>query len=159
MVLLWEVKSLFDLSIEAIVEGIVDQYCKAPSTAETSSQDQESDGSSGNEKSTQQQEYSPPPEKKRKLNQPLELKSNGTVETVRAEIDKYLVSSYSQVRQTLVERFFTKYYTGIQDADFNHRLYLHCFWIMSWITHSKLVVFLGSLLKEPMMELFAATEC
>ena len=118
MVLLWQVNSLVNLSIEAILDGVVNK-CPDHLLAETADQEAEDSSASGKE------EEGPPPGKKRKVTPTLEFKSNDPVETVRAELDEYLVSSYSQVRQTLVERFFMKYCTGSKvTTDFNHHLYL-----------------------------------
>jgi hypothetical protein len=57
------------------------------------------------------QDYSPPAKKKRiaSLNDARLNRNLIVIETIRAELDEYLVSSYSQVRWKLFQRFLTTY--------------------------------------------------
>ena len=117
MVLFWQVKSLVDLAIGAMLQGIVDKCPPSYSSGQVEEADSIDDGEATANKG--QQDEGAPAKKKRRI----ESKSNDSVANIRNQLNEYLVSSYSPVRQTLVERFFITYCTQI-DVAFNHQLHL-----------------------------------
>ena len=118
-------KSLVDLSTEAILRSVVHQLHFQPA----------------------RKNNGPPPSKKKKTS--TEAIRTDQVETVRAQLDDYLVSWYSSFRQNLVNQFISAYCSGPVNAVFNPNLLISFF--SSVLDHSFKSLKLAGEEKDPLV--------
>ena len=131
MAVQWQVKTLINLATESVFKKIISQFIP-PSIAsnEGESSSNVTLDSSPENTDDEHEEINPPPLKKRKVFiSSLETSSsNDQIQTLRAQLDEYLVSSYSQVRQTLLNMFLSTYCYGSKaTANSNNNLFLYFF--------------------------------
>ena len=121
MAVAWQVKPLAELATLSIFQKVI-SWLAAPCEDDDSNNDSSPENTDEN--------INPPPDKKRKVFAlSLESSHNNTIQTLRAQLDEYLVSSYSQVRQTLLDMFLSTYCYGSKTTagDFNDSLCLYFF--------------------------------